>query len=53
MTTLFGKGVLPGTARELKNAYASIKNNIGEVGRYYVTGITSRWQRVEIPLSKF
>jgi len=30
-----------------------LKNNIGEVGRYYVTGITSRWQKIEIPLSKF
>lgn len=30
-----------------------LKNNIGEVGRYYVTGINYRWQKIEIPLSKF
>jgi hypothetical protein len=23
------------------------------VGRYYATGITSRWQKIKIPLSKF
>lgn len=29
-----------------------LKNNKGEVGRYYVTGITDEWQKVEIPLMK-
>ncbi len=29
-----------------------MKNNKGEVGRYYVTGITEKWQKIEIPLTK-
>jgi hypothetical protein len=29
-----------------------LKNNKGEVGRYYVTGVTDKWQKVEIPLRK-
>lgn len=29
------------------------KNEIGEVGKYYVTGITDEWQKIEIPYNKF
>jgi hypothetical protein len=29
-----------------------MKNNKGEVGKYYVTGITDQWQKIEFPLSK-
>ncbi|MDD5613912.1 MAG: carbohydrate binding domain-containing protein [Candidatus Omnitrophica bacterium] len=29
-----------------------MKNNRGEVGKYYVTGITDKWQKIEIPLTK-
>jgi len=29
-----------------------LKNNNGEVGRYYVTGVTDQWQKIEIPLLK-
>jgi len=28
------------------------KNDIGEVGKYYVTGITDEWQKIEIPFNK-
>ena len=29
-----------------------LKNNIGEVGKYYVTGVTDKWQKIEISLAK-
>jgi hypothetical protein len=29
-----------------------LKNNKGEDGRYYVTGVTDKWQKIEIPLTK-
>lgn len=29
------------------------KNNSGEVGKYYVTGINNKWQKIEVPYTKF
>ncbi len=29
------------------------KNEIGEVGKFYVTGITEEWKKIEIPYNKF
>jgi len=29
-----------------------MKNNKGEVGKYYVTGVTDQWQKIEVPLSR-
>jgi hypothetical protein len=30
-----------------------LKNNIKEVGRFYVTGVNEKWQKIEVPLMKF
>ena len=29
-----------------------LKNNSGEVGRYYITGVTNDWTKIEIPLER-